>query len=69
MTDDDDKKFIAAAKRIRAYVEGNGKNTIQELIDKLNQDPRRGYGHDNFLTVIKSGLLIRLMVAVKVPPK
>ena len=27
-------------------------STIQELIDKTNADPRRGYGHENVLTQI-----------------
>lgn len=45
-------KLVAAAKRVPAHVVGNGKNTIQELIDVVNQDPRRGYGHENVLTEI-----------------
>lgn len=45
-------KVVAAAKRIPAHVVGNGINTIQELIDIENRDPRRGYGHENVLTEI-----------------
>ena len=45
-------KLVAAAKRVPANVIGNGKNTIQELIDTTNLDPRRGYGHENVLTEI-----------------
>jgi cyanophycin synthetase len=45
-------KFIAAAKRIPACVVGNGISTIQQLIDHVNADPRRGDGHDNSLTKI-----------------
>jgi len=45
-------KLIAAAKRIPAHVVGDGRSTIQELIDELNRDPRRGYGHENVLTLI-----------------
>jgi len=45
-------KLVAAAKRVPAHVVGNGKNTIQELIDETNLDPRRGYGHENVLTEI-----------------
>jgi cyanophycin synthetase len=33
-------------------VTGNGQLTIQQLIDKENTDPRRGYGHENVLTEI-----------------
>lgn len=45
-------KFICAALRTPASVTGDGKHTIQELIDITNQDPRRGYGHENVLTQI-----------------
>jgi cyanophycin synthetase len=47
-----DNKLVAAAKRVPAHVIGNGKSTIQELIEITNQDPRRGYGHENVLTQI-----------------
>jgi cyanophycin synthetase len=46
-------KLIAAAKRTPAAVTGNGKSTIQQLIDEVNLDPRRGYGHEKVLTAIK----------------
>ncbi len=46
-------KFVAAALRTPAAVIGDGKHTIQELIDVVNQDPRRGYGHEKVLTSIK----------------
>lgn len=47
-----DNKLVAAAKRVPAHVIGNGKDTIKELIDTTNLDPRRGYGHENVLTQI-----------------
>ena len=47
-----DNKLVAAAKRVPAHIVGNGKDTIQELIDSTNLDPRRGYGHENVLTEI-----------------
>ena len=47
-----DNKLVAAAKREPAHVRGNGKKTIQELIEETNKDPRRGYGHENVLTQI-----------------
>ena len=47
-----DHKMVAAALRVPANVKGDGKHTVQELIDKENQDPRRGYGHENVLTEI-----------------
>ncbi len=45
-------KFICAALRTPASVVGNGKDTIQQLIDATNLDPRRGYGHEKVLTQI-----------------
>ncbi|MES2746937.1 MAG: cyanophycin synthetase [Bacteroidota bacterium] len=47
-----DNKLVAAAKREPAHVKGDGKQTIQELIDETNLDPKRGYGHENVLTQI-----------------
>jgi len=47
-----DHKMVAAALRVPAHVTGNGQQSIQELIDKENSDPRRGYGHENVLTEI-----------------
>ncbi|MFC6999358.1 cyanophycin synthetase [Rufibacter roseus] len=46
------KKFVAAAKRTPAMVVGDGVSTIQQLIDKVNADPRRGIGHEKVLTRI-----------------
>lgn len=46
-------KMIAAARRVPANIVGDGQNTIQTLIEIENQDPRRGYGHENVLTEIK----------------
>lgn len=48
-----DYKFIAAALRTPAAVKGDGIHTIQELVDMVNSDPRRGYGHEKVLTSIK----------------
>ncbi len=45
-------KFICAALRTPASVVGDGKNSIQYLIDEVNKDPRRGYGHEKVLTQI-----------------
>jgi len=46
-------KLVAAAKRTPAHVDGDGSSTIQQLIDTVNEDPRRGYGHEKVLTAIK----------------
>ncbi len=46
-------KFVAAALRTPAAIIGDGLHTIKELIDIVNSDPRRGYGHEKVLTAIK----------------
>jgi len=46
-------RLIAVAERIPAHIVGDGKSTIQKLIDETNADPRRGYGHENVLTTIE----------------
>ncbi len=45
-------KVVAVAERVPAHVVGNGKSTVQELIEETNRDPNRGEGHDNVLTKI-----------------
>lgn len=58
-------KFVAAALRTPAAVIGDGKSTVQELIDKVNSDPRRGYGHEKVLTAIKVDHFTMDMLAKK----
>lgn len=48
-----DNRLVAAAKRVPAHVVGDGKNNIAKLIEITNEDPRRGYGHENVLTEIE----------------
>ncbi len=45
-------RLIAVAERVPAHVVGDGKNSIEKLIEITNADPRRGYGHENVLTQI-----------------
>ncbi|PTX63871.1 cyanophycin synthetase [Kordia periserrulae] len=58
-------KLVAAAKRTPAHVIGDGKSTIQELIDEVNKDERRGYGHEKVLTMIKVNTLTETLIAAK----
>jgi cyanophycin synthetase len=46
-------KLIAVAKRVPGHVVGDGKHTIEELVEIVNQDPRRGIGHEKVLTRIE----------------
>jgi len=48
-----DGKVVAVAERVPAHVVGDGKSTIEELIDQTNLDPNRGEGHDNVPTRIE----------------
>jgi cyanophycin synthetase len=45
-------KLVAVAKRVPASVIGDGKSTIRELVEVINKDPRRGFGHEMELTAI-----------------
>ncbi|NCQ91816.1 MAG: cyanophycin synthetase [Microcystis aeruginosa LG13-03] len=45
-------KVAAVAERIPAHVVGDGRSTIEELIEITNRDPNRGEGHANVLTKI-----------------
>ena len=43
-------ELVAVAKRVPGHVKGDGKSTISALVDKINEDPRRGIGHEKVLT-------------------
>jgi cyanophycin synthetase len=46
-------EVVAVAERIPAHVIGDGWRSIASLVDEVNQDPRRGEGHENVMTRIK----------------
>lgn len=46
-------ELIAVAKRVPGHVVGNGKSTVEELVEHVNADPRRGIGHEKVLTRIE----------------
>jgi cyanophycin synthetase len=43
-------ELVAVAKRVPGHVVGDGKHSIAELVDLVNADPRRGFGHEKVLT-------------------
>jgi cyanophycin synthetase len=45
-----DGRAVAAARRVPGHVVGDGRHSVAELIEILNQDPRRGIGHQKALT-------------------
>lgn len=43
-------ELVAVAKRVPGHVIGDGKHSVRQLVDLVNQDPRRGIGHEKVLT-------------------
>jgi cyanophycin synthetase len=43
-------QLVAATKRTPGHVVGDDRRTIAELVESVNQDPRRGVGHEKVLT-------------------
>ena len=43
-------ELVAVAKRVPGHVVGDGVHTIEQLVELVNQDPRRGVGHEKVLT-------------------
>ncbi len=46
-------RLVAAARRDPPHVIGDGVQTVRQLVDKVNEDPRRGEGHATSLTKIR----------------
>ncbi|MBC3931439.1 cyanophycin synthetase [Undibacterium curvum] len=68
-------KLVAAARRDPPQVVGDGKQTVRELVEQVNKDPRRGSGHSTSLTKIRfddialASLAKQGYSAESVPPK
>jgi cyanophycin synthetase len=63
-------KVVAAAERIPPFVVGDGKSSIENLIQELNLDPRRGEGHENILTKISiDGILLQCLSDQSLTPQ
>ncbi len=43
-------ELVAATRRTPGHVVGDGVLTVAQLVEKVNQDPRRGVGHEKVLT-------------------
>jgi len=43
-------ELVAATRRTPGHVAGDGVHTVAQLVDIVNQDPRRGVGHEKVLT-------------------
>ena len=55
-------ELVAATRRTPGHVVGDGKKTVAELIDIVNDDPRRGVGHEKVLTQLKLDREAELML-------
>jgi cyanophycin synthetase len=42
--------LVAATRRTPGHVIGDGEHTVEQLIELVNRDPRRGVGHEKVLT-------------------
>ena len=68
-------ELIAVAQRIPGHVVGDGRHTVEELVEELNCDPRRGIGHEKVLTRIEFDHQAERLLELKgysrdsVPPK
>ena len=58
-------QLAAAARRVPGHVKGDGRHTIAELVDIVNQDPRRGVGHENVLTRIELDVQAKALLEEK----
>jgi cyanophycin synthetase len=56
-------ELIAATKRTPGHVVGDGVKTIAQLVEIVNQDPRRGVGHEKVLTRLELDAQAAMMMA------
>jgi cyanophycin synthetase len=56
-------ELVAATRRTPGHVVGDGEHTVAELIDIVNQDPRRGVGHEKVLTRLELDAQAEKMLA------
>ena len=56
-------ELVAATRRTPGHVVGDGIHSIAGLVDIVNQDPRRGVGHEKVLTRIEIDAQAQVMMA------
>jgi cyanophycin synthetase len=57
------KAVVAVAERVAAHVTGDGRSSISKLIEAVNDDPRRGVGHEAVLTRIRIDAALEALLA------
>ncbi len=55
-------ELIAATRRTPGHVMGDGVHSVRQLVDRVNQDPRRGVGHEKVMTRIELDAQADLML-------
>ena len=60
-----DGQVVAVSQRVPGHVRGNGRLSIQELVDVANEDPRRGVGHEKVLTRLELDYQARRLLEQK----
>ncbi|HEY2779145.1 MAG TPA: cyanophycin synthetase [Steroidobacteraceae bacterium] len=55
--------LVAATRRTPGHVIGDGEHSIEQLIELVNQDPRRGVGHEKVLTRLELDAQAQKMLA------
>ncbi|MDZ4811697.1 MAG: cyanophycin synthetase [Pseudomonadota bacterium] len=55
-------ELVAATRRTPGHVLGDGQHTIAELVEIVNQDPRRGVGHEKVLTRLQLDAQAQMMM-------
>src|SRR5687767_6168915 len=56
-------ELIAATRRTPGHVVGDGRSTVTQLVEVVNQDPRRGVGHEKVLTRLEIDAQAEMMLA------
>src|ERR1700744_1887100 len=63
-------ELVAATRRTPGHVVGDGKQTITQLIEVVNQDPRRGVGHEKVLTRLElDAQALKMLERVSLTPE
>ncbi len=56
-------ELVAATRRTPGHVTGDGRHKVSELVEIVNQDPRRGVGHEKVLTRLELDAQAQAMLA------
>jgi len=63
-------ELVAATRRTPGHVVGDAQHTVEELIEIVNQDPRRGVGHEKVLTRLElDAQALKMLERVQLTPK